>query len=53
MVAASAGELGDHRRVDRRAASGDAADGGPELADVRDAVFEQVAEPLGTVRQQV
>ena len=41
-----ADELADDLRVERRAALGDALDGGGELVDVGDAILEQVADAL-------
>ena len=46
-----ADELADDRRVERRAALGDAAHGGGELVDVGDAVLEQIADALGARRR--
>ena len=51
--AIAADELGDHERVECRAALGDAANRGDELVDVGDAVLEQVAEPLGALAEQL
>ncbi len=53
VAAAAAHQLRDDRRIERRAALGDAAHGGGELVDVRDAVLEQVAHALGRVLQQL
>ena len=43
-------ELGDERRFDDGAAAGDYFEGGDEVVDVGDAVFEQVADTLGRIR---
>ena len=51
--AAAADELRDDRRVERRAALGDAPHRGGELVDVGDAVLEQVADALGAVGEQL
>src|SRR5512133_2094714 len=50
---AAADALGDHQRVERGPALGHAPDGLRELVDLRDPILEQVAEPLGAVRQQL
>ena len=49
VAAAGAGEeLADDLGVERRAAVGDAVDGVEEVADVGDAVLEQVADAAGS-----
>ena len=53
VVAVQADELCDDGRVDRGAAFGDAADGGAELVDVRDAVLEQVADAARRRREEI
>ena len=46
-------ELGDHLRVERGAAGGDAAHGADEVVDVHDPVLEQVAEPTAAVGEEL
>ena len=46
-------ELGDHLRVEGRTAAGDAPQRIHELADVADAVLEQVADAAGPIGQQL
>ena len=46
-------ELGDDLGIERRAAPGDASQGVHELADVADAVLEQVADAAGAVGEQL
>src|SRR6185503_1060097 len=52
-LAAAAEQLRDRLRVHRRPALGDAADRVDELADVGDAVLEQVADTAAAVGQQL
>ena len=49
VAPAAADELRDDRRIERRAALGDAANRGRELVDVGDPVLEQVADALGAL----
>ena len=53
VAAAPAEHVRDDRRVEHRAARGDAAHRLREAAEVRDAVLEQVADALGAVADQV
>ena len=53
VAAAPAEHVGDDRRVEHRAAGGDAPDGVGEAAEVGHAVLEQVADALGVVADQV
>ena len=53
VAAAAADELGDDRRVERRAALPHAPYGGGELAHVGDAVLEQVADSLGAFGEEL
>ena len=46
-------ELGDDLRVERRAAAGDPPQGVHELADVADAVLQQVADAAGPVGEEL
>ena len=46
-------ELGDHLGIERRAAASDPAQGVHELADVADAVLQQVADAAGAVREEL
>jgi len=52
VAAAPAHELGYDGGVESRAALRDPAHGVGELADVRDAILEQVADALGAVSEQ-
>lgn len=52
LVVLAGEELGDDGGVHGGAAVGDAADGFDELADVEDAVFEEVADAAGVVGEE-
>ena len=53
VLAASSDEQRDDSRIEGGAALADAAHGGRELADVRDAVLEQVADSFCALGEQV
>src|SRR5690606_5179619 len=49
LLARAHEDLGHDLRVEHGAASGDLIDGGEEVLDIGDAVFEQVAEAAGVL----